>query len=460
MKAMKTLLKSIYVIWLAVMALAVQSCSDNDDADLSLDGQTRIEGITVSGFPGVIDQTAKVVSVNLSTDIDLADLCVDAITLSEGATCDYPVGTRFDGTVPRAIKVVNGSVYSSYTLSVKHDNVEFLTFTLDGKYSGSIDNFARTIQCFVPMEADITAMQAVFTVNEGTTVTPESGTLLDFSQPVKFTATQRTATVEYTVTVVQDDMSQAPKAFIGNASTVEGLGEEAKAACRWMLENVPNTRFVSIQDIIDGRVKLDDFKMIWCHFDWTDWPGQLWDSRDQFNSYWLRGGAILASRDGARYINDVWRIAKDQQSPNNMFGGDSYETLTANLGFTITGHESHPLYKDIPVDGDNRIILLSEGCSNTNRTLQWGADWDPYGSMAGWEERTGAKALASGHDYDINRVTIAEFEPYEALKGFTSGRVITIGTPAYEWYDKNSVDNPYRQNMVALTKNAINYLCQ
>lgn len=457
---MKTFFKTIYVMLLATMAFALQSCDDDNTSDLILDGDTRIESITVSGFSGVIDHTAKVISVNVSTDVDLADLRIDAITLSEGAVCDYPAGTVFDGTVPRAIRVVNGDVYTAYTLSVKHDNVEFLTFVLNGKYSGTIDNLARTIQCFVPKDADVTAMQVAFTVNEGTTVTPESGSLLDFSQPVKFTATQRTAVIEYTVTVVQDDMSQEPKAFIGNASSLEGLGDEAKAACKWMLENVPNTRYISIQDIIDGRVKLSDFKMIWCHFDWTDWPGQLWDSRDQFNSYWLRGGAILASRDGARYINDVWRIARDQQSPNNMFGGDSSETLTDDLGFTITGHESHPLYEGLPVDENNRIILLAKGCSNTNRTLQWGVDWDPYGSMTGWEERTGAKALASGHDYDINRVTIAEFEPYEALKGFTSGRVLTIGTPAYEWYDRNGVDNPYRQNMIQMTKNAINLLCQ
>lgn len=457
---MKTFLKNLYLMLLVTMLFSLQSCDNDNTSDLLLDGQTRIEAITVSGFEGVIDQTANVISVNVSTDVNLSDLSIDAITLSEGASCDYPVGTKFDGTVPRAIKVVNGNVFKTYTVSVKHDNVEFLTFTLNGKYAGTIDNFARTIQCFVPMDADVTAMQVSFTVNEGTTVTPESGSLIDFSQPVKFTATQRTAVIEYTVTVVQDDMSQAPKAFIGNASSVDGLGDEAKAACRWMLENVPNTRFISIQDIIDGRVKLDDFKMIWCHFDWTDWPGQLWDSRDMFNSYWLRGGAILASRDGTRYINDVWRIARDQQSPNNMFGGDSYETLADDLGFTITGHDSHPLYKGLTVDESGRVILLAKGCSNTNRTLQWGVDWDPYGSMAGWEERTGAKALASGHDYDINRVTIAEFEPYEALKGYTSGRVITIGTPSYEWYDRNGVENPYRENMIQMTKNAINYLCK
>ncbi|MBO4977439.1 MAG: DUF4960 domain-containing protein [Muribaculaceae bacterium] len=456
---MKTTVNAIYTLMVFAAALLLWACDDNR-SDLRLDGDTRIESITVAGFAGVVDNDGHTVAVNVSTDVDLTDLTVDAITLSAGATCDYPAGTRFDGTVPRAIRVVNGDVTDTYTMSVKHDNVEFLTFVLDGKYTATIDNVARTIQCFVPKNADITAMQAVYTVNEGAEVTPASGSVIDFSEPVIFTATLRTARVEYTVTVVQDDMSQEPKAFIGNTATLEGLGDETKAACRWMLENVPNTRYVSIQDIIDGRVRLDDFKMIWCHFDWTDWPSQLWDSRDQFNSYWLHGGNILASRDGARYINDVWRIARDQQSPNNMYGGDSYETLTDNLGFNIKGHESHPLYEGMPVEADGRILLLSAGCSNSNRTLQWGVDWDPYGSMAGWEERTGAKALASGNDYDINRVTIAEFEPYEALKGFSSGRVITIGTPAYEWYDRNGATNPYRENMVTMTKNAINYLCE
>lgn len=457
---MKTYFNSIYLTLLVLLAFGLQSCDDDNTSDLLLDGNTLIESITVNGFEGVIDNSSRTINVYVSTDVDLRDLTVDNIILSEGASCDYPAGTKFNGTMPRAIKVTNGDVSLTYTLLVKHDNVEFLTFMVDGKYPASIDNENRTIRCFVPMDADVTAMQVTFTVNEGTTVTPESGSLIDFSQPVTFTATLRTATIEYVVTVIKDNMSQLPKAFIGNAASIDALGAEAKAACMWMLENVPNSRYVSIRDVIDGNVKLDDFKMIWCHFDWTDWPGQLWDSRDQFNSYWLRGGSILASRDGARYINDVWRIARDQQSPNNMFGGDSYETLTDNLGFTITGHESHPIYDGISTDASGRILLLASGCSNSNRTLQWGVDWDPYGSMAGWEERTGAKALASGHDYDINRVTIAEFEPYEALKGFTTGTVITIGTPAYEWFDKNNADNPYRENMVKLTKNAINYLCR
>lgn len=457
---MKTYFNHIFFALMAVLGFSLASCSDDNEPSLSLDGSTQVEAITVSGYEGAISHATRSIAVNVPTGTDISALRVDAITLSPGATCDYPVGTVFDATVPRSIRVTNGNVYSEYSLNVMHDNVEFLTFTIDGKYQGTIDNAARTVVVFVPLDTDVTAMQASFTMNEGTKADPESGSVLDFTQPVTITLTLRTATIPYTVTVIKDEMSQAPKAFIGNKPSADQLDDEARTACRWMLDNVPNSRYVSIQEVIDGTVKLDDFSMIWCHFDWTDWPSQLWDSRDQFNSYWLHGGAILASRDGARYINDVWRIARDQQSPNNMFGGESYETLEEDLGFCIAGHESHPLFAGLATDADGRVLMLAKGCANSGRTLQWGTDWDPYGSMQGWEERTGAKALASGHDCDPNRVTIAEFEPYEALKGFTSGRVITIGTPAYEWYDKNGIDNPYRQNIVDMTKNAINYLCQ
>lgn len=445
---------------LTLMVLIMQACRSNNESDLELSGQTQIETLAINGTEATIDHTGHTIEVSLPTQLSLADLTITTLTLSQGATCNYAEGQHLDGTVPRAITVVNGNVTSTYTLYARLDHVAFTSFVINGKYAATIDNDAHTVRCFVPYGIDLTAMQVTYTVNAGTTMTPESGSLIDFSTPVTFNGTNGTAQTAFTVTVVPDDMSTEPKAFIGITATAAELGPEAKAACQWMLANVPNSRYVSIQSLIDGTVKLDDFKMIWCHFDWTDWPGLLWDSRDIFNTYWLHGGAILATRDGARYINDVWRIARDQQSPNNMFGGEGYETLTQDLGISVLGHESHPLYEGLDIAADGRLLLLAKGCAYTNRTLQWGVDWAPYGSMAGWEERTGATAVASADSYDANRVTIAEFAPYEALRGFQSGRVITIGAPAYEWYDRNAASNPYRDNLIGLTKNAINYLCK
>ena len=64
------------------------SCSDDNDSTLRLDGNTRIESIIVSGMEGEIDHSAKSIVVNFPVSQDLTKLSVDAITLSEGATCD------------------------------------------------------------------------------------------------------------------------------------------------------------------------------------------------------------------------------------------------------------------------------------------------------------------------------------------------------------------------------------
>lgn len=435
------------------------SCKD-DSTHLNLDGDTVIESITINGIEGLIDKYAHTVKVELPVETDLSALKVDAMKLSAGAVSDLNVGETFNGLVPRNIHVKNGDVHTDYTLTTIHDQVEFLSFELDGLYSGTINNDDRSIRVYVPYTANIESMLVTFTVNEDTEVTPASGSMLDFSNPVEFTATHKSAKIVYTAYVVQDDMDQSPKAFVANTNSYDALGDEAKAAYTWMMENVPNTVLISFQDLIDNKAKLDDYKMIWCHLDFLDWPSFMWDSRDLVNGYWLRGGAILATRDGARYINDVWRITLDQQGPNNPFGGEGFEDLDHDLGFTITGHEGHPLYDGIETDADNRILLKATGNASSNRTLQWFVDWEPYGGMTGWEERTGATALASSHDYDPNCVTIAEFEPREALKGFMSGRVIVIGSPAFEWFDPNHAENPYQSNMINLTRNAINYLCQ
>lgn len=458
MTEMKAIKNSIFVLFALLLSTGLAGCDDDNASNLRLDGETFINSLRLDEYDAEIDNIAKTVKVGVPYGYDASAMKLTSIAVSAGAVADVYPGEIIDCTVPRSIRVTNGDVFTDYTMTVAHDNVVFQSFTLDNKYQGTIDNEARTILVFVPLEADVTSMLATYTVNEGTTVTPESGSTLDFSNPVKFTATYRSAVIDYTVTVVKDDMSQEPKAFIGFESSIDKLGAEARAAAEWMLANVPNTTYVGLPEVLSGSVKLSQFKMIWCHFDWLDWPSLMWDTRDIFNDYYIKGGNILASRDGARYINDVWRITLDQQSPNNMFGGETAETLDADLGFVIAGHEGHAIYDNLPVDG-TRIVMVSAGCSNTNRTLQWGVDWDPYFSMQGWEERTGARALASDDSGDPNRVTIAEIPSREVLKGYQSGVVITVGTPAYEWHQSTG-ENAYRSTMEQFTKNAINYLCK
>ena len=83
---MKSTIKSLYFALLALLSLSVAACSDDNNSNMALDGNTAITAITVSGYQGVIDEAAKAVTVYVATSVDLTNLTVDAITLSDGAT--------------------------------------------------------------------------------------------------------------------------------------------------------------------------------------------------------------------------------------------------------------------------------------------------------------------------------------------------------------------------------------
>lgn len=457
---MKPIIKKLEFLAFMLLAIVILPACKDHESSMDLDGSTWVKSFRIAGYMGDVDNQKKTISVGVPVDADLSAMKVEEIELEAGATSDVKVGDLLNCSVPHSIRITNGDVFTDYTLTVKHDDAEVISASLNGKYTASVNNTERTLIFFVPLDEDVTGMSLQYTLSEGASGNPESGSVLDFSEPVILTVSYRTASIPYTVTVIKDEMSQAPKAFVGMAASVAELSPEAKAAAEWMMSNVPNATYVPLQSVLDNSVKLGDFSMVWAHLDFTDWPGVMWDTRDLFNDYYLKGGCILATRDGARYINDVWRIALDQQSPNNMFGGDSYESLQDDLGFTITGHEDHPLFAGLEADTDGRILLVGKGCQNSNRTLQWCVDWDSYGSMDIWMQKTGATPLASGNYYDPNVVTIAEFLPAEILSGYTSGTVITIGTPGFEWFGNGGLPNPYEPNIIQLTKNAINYLCK
>lgn len=305
---------------------------------------------------------------------------------------------------------------------------------------------------------------------ENTTVTGEGSYTVTTTQPLTTgdkVPTNEVVTIDITpetgymvdvVSVVETKgvVSSDPKAFVGNQATVDALDDEAKTAGQWFLDNVPNSTYVYDQDIIDGNVHLSDFQLVWCHFNWVndhDWDNCKWDAMSPIKDYYKAGGAMLVSRDAVHNIGgDRWDISINGRDANNYFGYDPATVLTFDLGFKPVDI-SHPLFKGLTPDVDNRILCVASGCKNTNRTAQWGVDWPPYGSMQGWADSLGAVSLAQDHGGDVNRCTIAEFVPREG-----SGRVITIGTPAFEWYDPSNAVNPYAVNRTTLAQNAINYL--
>ncbi len=109
----------------------------------------------------------------------------------------------------------------SYTITVKRDEAKILTFKLNDTYVGKVDQLSKTISVVVPLTVDITQLKGTFTGTDGATVTPASGSIQDFTNPVTYTATYRSAVTPYVVTVTQGNV--IPTAFIGTASSVSQL---------------------------------------------------------------------------------------------------------------------------------------------------------------------------------------------------------------------------------------------
>lgn len=457
-ETMKTLINNIYMMLLAALVFSAAGCSDDDDASsLALTGDAWITSFRIEGDNNFIieqDNQAKTIKVHVTEDTDITRL-TPVFTLSEGAVASIESGKPVNFTMPLVVKVTNGNVFLNYTISVETDKPQIIRFMI-GEYAGRINEADKTILVSVLEEVDVTALSPIVTVPEGASVSPLSGTTLDFTTPKEYTVTNRLNVATYTVTV-KKVRTLVPMAFLGTAATVDELtNNEEKAAALWMLDNMPGARYISFKDLADKSITIDSekIKAIWIHDDeyGYDVHGYNWSTKESIREYYQSGGNLLLSRDALKYIvGDRWAISLNGRDPNNIFGGDSNIDTDKPWGFSMEGHESHPIFEGLTTDGSN-IYLIDAGYRTTNRVLQWHVDWDPYFGIEGWRQQTGAIEL--GYDVsDRNAVTIAEFPSRQK-----SGKVICIGAAAFDWYDENNSDNTYRSNMERLTSNALDYL--
>lgn len=450
-------LKFFHIILLVFIMTTIAGCDTNDMDSPSLDmsGDDFIISFSINGQEGEIDNVAKTVTVWLEPGTDLTAL-QPVFTLSDGAVSDIPSGSIVNFTRPVVFKITNGNTYIDYTVTAKCYEASVLSLTLSdalgNKYEGIVDNSAHTVQVYVSDTTDVSNLILSYTLSEDAEADMTNGSTVDFSSPVSLNVTGKGISTTYTIKVVATDMPVT--AFIGTASDVSGLKDEERAAAEWMLENVPRSEYISMQDLISGNVVLDpsEVKAIWWHCDDPSWPSQAWDSHEAIKTYYANGGSLLLSRYACRYINDVYQIAIDQKQPNAESVEDPAVTLGEPLGF-IVDIPDHPLFNGMQAEKDMPIYLIDEGFSTTNCCVNWNI-WDyPGNSLEGWETATGGKRLAYQAD-DSNKTAIVEFP----ARTSTAGKVILIGTGGFEWNITNDASNRFSGNRTSLTMNALRYL--
>lgn len=446
--------------------LVLASCDKNDDCSLDLNGSCLIEQISLDGYEGNIDLATRSIVVRVPENTVTSAMKVTGIKISEGAKADVVAGQTLNMDGAQNIHVTSGDLYLNWTLSVLRDEAHILSFVINDIYNGIIDEEHKTITVYVPGSVDVTNATPTIKVSANAQVDPASGSAMNFSEPVVFTVTNNTAESKYTVTVKA--ISKPKAIFVGAASDMTKLDEEAKAACTWMLGNVAESMYVSFADIKAKTIDLSECKLVWWHFHFdggvdghdpfmTKAPEAL-ECKNQFRDMYESGVNMFFTRY-ATIFPSFFGVTGDDEwtTPNNCWGGneDSAELCGGPWDF-IKANPSHPLFEGT-INGNDagRIYCTDAGYHITNSTAQYhiGSDWGGFDNDDAWRARTGGEIIGKGGDGAI--------VAWEYPKHDGKGGIICIGSGCYDWYSytlEAGYDEKFHKNIEIMTRNAVNYL--
>ena len=460
--------KIINIFCALCIVCGLWSCSDDNVSDLQLSGDCMVESIALDNYEGTINLASRSIVVRLPEVYKTSAMQVTKLSISDGASCNVKQGETLNLDAAKVLKVKNGDVFLNWTLSVLHDEARITSFVINDIYQGTIDQTAKTITVYVPGSIGLTSLVPTIVYSQNASITPASGVAQDFTNPVTYTVKNNSAEATYTVKVIAIDK---PKAlFIGEPSSMNDLDPEAKAACQWMLGNVPGTLYASFADVEANTVDLSECKVIWWHYHFN---GGV-DGHDQFvakapyalsavnqlRQYYENGGAFFLTRYATNLPSFIGATGDDEwTTPNNCWGQDEdgAELCGGPWSFRIfDGMNDHPMWQGL-VQGDNsqEVYCTDAGYHITNSTAQYhiGTDWGGYDNHAAWETRTGGKILGVGGDG-----AVVAWE-YPAKDG--KGGIICIGSGCYDWYSytyEPGYTEKFHKNIEIMTQNAFNHL--
>lgn len=451
------------ILFMLMAILALTACSDDNVSDLNLSGSCSITELALDNYDGAIDKTTRTITVRVPETYDISRMSVTKLSLSDGAKSNVNVKDQLNMSTPQAVHVTNGDVYLYWTIKAQRDEAKITSFKINDTYVGTINEDTKTIMVYVPASLDIKNLTPTIAYSENATISPASGIATDFTNPVTYTVNNNTANSTYTVIVKQINKPQA--LYVGLAQNMSELNPEEETACKWMLENIPNSLYASFTDIKNGSIDLSECKVIWWHFHKDggvdgksnfekDAPEAL-EAIPQLKDFYKNGGSFLFTRYATNMPGELG-IAKNGGVPNNCWGqveADA-ETCGGPWDFKMTGHTDHALYQNL-VKGDdgNSVYTTDTDYRITNSTAQWhiGSDWGGYADYAAWREATGGIDLGYGGD---GAIVVWEF-PAEG----TSGKTLCIGSGCYDWYSVNeNYTEKFHENIAIMTANAFNYL--
>lgn len=218
--------KIIYIYISIILSLGIVSCSDSENESIDFSKDVDIHSFVINGVEGVIKGDNSTILVTLPNGTDLQGLAPE-IAIGEGAIVSPESGESVDfldndgNLVTVTYTVSNQDVYQKYYVSADIARAKISSFKIDSIY-GIIDDLAQTITIYLPVGTNLTGLIPVLEYTEGATLTPESGTVTDLSQPVSYILEYLGSTFTYVATAILGDQPR-PIVTIYNGEDVSPI---------------------------------------------------------------------------------------------------------------------------------------------------------------------------------------------------------------------------------------------
>lgn len=210
---MRKILFSIIILSISLMLF--NACQGDSRDVLDTSGNVDIQAFVINGVKGVINPGNATISVILPSGTDLNNLSPQ-ITLADGAQVSPSSGQSVsfvDGRgmpVPLTYTVKDKDLYQKYKVNVDVARAIITSFKI-GAVDADIDETNKKIVIYLPVGTNVTALYPTVEYTEGATLSPASGSSVDFTNPVNFTLEYLGSTFTYEVTVI---LGEKPKPII------------------------------------------------------------------------------------------------------------------------------------------------------------------------------------------------------------------------------------------------------
>lgn len=201
------ILKTLY---LAVLAVVFTSCYDREIASV----QPNLPAVSNLQYALIGDSVKLTWTLPQGHDSLTASIATNNGTVSlTGNPTSYTFGLvevlkEYSFTVK--VADTKGNLSLGQTLRVTRPGAKITKFAVD-TINGKVDNLKREITLYLPVGTNVKTLKPIVEFTSGATISPASGTTVDFTNPVTYTIVKDNLTFTYTVTAV---VAEAPLAYV------------------------------------------------------------------------------------------------------------------------------------------------------------------------------------------------------------------------------------------------------